>query len=267
MAVSYPLYDEPVSFTWLDIRNPDYEQGVITEGLAENEVYKAASELTGINVEWDLRMDGATTYALMIAGGDYPDCWGSKLSDYYSSYDTALEEDVIIDLTDLISEYMPSYTAALAGDKNLESTSYTEDGKRLAVYPINTGYTQFGGQIRGDIVDKLGLELPETFDDMYDMLKAMKSEYPDSQPLILSKDGSQNCSWLGGGLWHHDHGVLAALCADEPVPCGRRCKAGAFGAGVQGISGDDLQVVFRGPDLSGLLHQRGHGPAPGRHRL
>lgn len=200
MTVSYPLYDEPVSFTWLDIRNPDYEQGVITEGLAENEVYKAASELTGINVEWDLRMDGATTYALIIAGGDYPDCWGSKLSDYYSSYDTALEEDVIIDLTDLISEYMPSYTAALAGDKNLESTSYTEDGKRLAVYPINTGYTQFGGQIRGDIVDKLGLELPETFDDMYDMLKAMKSEYPDSQPLILSKDGSQNCSWLGGGL-------------------------------------------------------------------
>lgn len=62
-------------------------------------------------------MDGATTYALMIAGGDYPDCWGSKLSDYYSSYDTALEEDVIIDLTDLISEYMPSYTAALAGDQ------------------------------------------------------------------------------------------------------------------------------------------------------
>lgn len=199
-TVSYPLYEEPVSFTWLDIRNPDYEQGVITEGLAENEVYKAASELTGIHVEWDLRMDGATTYALMIAGGDYPDCWGSKLSDYYASYSTALEEDVIIDLTDLIDAYMPNYTAALASEKNLEATSYTEDGMRLAVYPINTGYTQFGGQIRGDIMEKLGLEHPETFDDMYDLLKVMKSEYPESQPLILSKDGSQNCSWLGGGL-------------------------------------------------------------------
>lgn len=200
ITVSYPIYEEPVSFTWLDIRNTDYEQGVITEGLAENEVYKAVSELTGINVEWDLRMDGPTTYALMIAGGDYPDCWGSKLSDYYSSYETALDEDVIIDLTDLIDEYMPNYVATLAADKNLEDTSYSERGMRLAVYPIQTGYTQFGGQIRGDIVEKLGLELPETFDDMYDMLKTMKSEYPDSQPLILSKDGSQNCSWLGGGL-------------------------------------------------------------------
>ena len=88
-TVSYHLYEEPVSFSWLDIRNPDYEQGVVTEGLAENEVYKAASELLGIQVDWQLRMDAATTYALIIAGGDYPDCWGSKLSDYYSSYETA----------------------------------------------------------------------------------------------------------------------------------------------------------------------------------
>ena len=73
-TVSYPIYEEPVSFTWLDIRNPDYEQGVVTEGLAENEVYKAASELLGIRVDWQLRMDAATTYALIIAGGDYPDC-------------------------------------------------------------------------------------------------------------------------------------------------------------------------------------------------
>lgn len=198
--ISYPLYEEPVSFTWLDIRNTDYEQGVVTEGLAENEVYKAASELLGIEVEWDLRTDAATTYALIIAGGDYPDCWGSKLTDYYSSYEAAYEEDVIIDLTELIEMYMPNYTAALAQDDKLKESSYTDNGYQLAVYPIQTGYTQFGGQIRRDIVDELGLDLPETFDDMYEMLKAMKFEYPESQPLILSKDGSQNCSWLGGGL-------------------------------------------------------------------
>ena len=56
-----------------------------------------------------------------------------------------------------MDEYMPNYTAALAEDKNLEATSYTDSGRRLAIYPINTGYTQFGGQVRGDIVDKLKL--------------------------------------------------------------------------------------------------------------
>lgn len=199
-AIQYPLYEEPVSFTWLDIRNPDYEQGVITEGLAENEVYRRASEITGINVEWDLRMDGPTTYALMIAGGDYPDCWGSKLTDYYATYEAAYEEEVIIDLTDLVEEYMPNYLAALGSEKGLLESCYSDQGRMLAIMPINTGYTQFGGQVRGDIMEKLGLEMPETFDDMYNVLRAMKSAYPDSQPLILSKDGSQNCSWLGGGL-------------------------------------------------------------------
>lgn len=199
-AVTYPLYDEPVSFSWLDIVNPDYTQGIITEDLAENEVYRAASELTGIQIEWDLRMDASTTYALIIAGGDYPDCWGSKLSDYYSSFETALDDEVIIDLTDLIEEWMPNYSSLLSNDPNLSKTSFTENGYHLSVMPIMRGYTQFGGQIRGDIVEELNLTLPETFDDMHDLLLSIKDAYPDSQPLILSKDGSQNCSWLGGGL-------------------------------------------------------------------
>lgn len=204
-AISYPLYEEPVSFTWLDIVNNDYNQGVVTEDLAENEVYKAVSEITGINVEWDLRMDAATVYALMIAGGDYPDCWGSKLTDYYSNFVTAYDEEVVMDITDLVQEYMPNYLTVLE-DNGLVASAYAENGMILCVMPVQTGYTQFGGQIRGDIMEKLGLEMPETFDDMYEVLKAMKAEYPDSQPMILSKDGSQNCSWLGGGL-----GVMTTL--------------------------------------------------------
>lgn len=198
-AIVYPLYEDPVSFTWLDIVNTDYNQGVVTEDLAENEVYKAVSEITGINVEWDLRMDAATTYALMIAGGDYPDCWGSKLTDYYSNFVTAYEEEVVADITDLVTEYMPNYISVLE-EADLLDAAYADNGMILCVKPIQTGYTQFGGQIRGDIMDKLGLDMPETFDDMYEVLKTMKAEYPDSQPMILSKDGSQNCSWLGGGL-------------------------------------------------------------------
>lgn len=204
-AISYPLYEEPVSFSWLDIVNPDYNQGVVTEDLAENEVYKAISEITGINVEWDLRMDAATTYALMIAGGDYPDCWGSKLTDYYSNFVTAYDEEVVADITDDVLEYMPNYISVLE-ENDLLDAAYAENGMILCVMPIQTGYTQFGGQIRGDIMEELGLEMPETFDDMYEVLKAMKSAYPDSQPMILSKDGSQNCSWLGGGL-----GVMTTL--------------------------------------------------------
>ena len=121
-------------------------------------------------------MDASTTYALIIAGGDYPDCWGSKLSDYYSSFETALDDEVIIDLTDLIEEWMPNYSSLLSNDPNLSKTSFTENGYHLSVMPIMRGYTQFGGQIRGDIVEELDLTLPETFDDMHDLLLSIKDE-------------------------------------------------------------------------------------------
>ena len=44
----------------------------------------------------------------------YADCWGSKLTDYYATYEAAYEEEVIIDLTDLVEEYMPKYLGALS---------------------------------------------------------------------------------------------------------------------------------------------------------
>ncbi len=146
----YSIYEAPVSFTWLAIRNVDYEQGVITDGLAENEVYQYISELLGIHIEWDLRMDASTVYPLMIAGGDYPDCWGSKLGDYYPSFDTALEEEIIISLDAYMDDYLPNYKQALL-DYGLYEAAQADNGF-LGVLPINTGYTQFGGQIRGDIL-------------------------------------------------------------------------------------------------------------------
>ncbi|MBP2708535.1 extracellular solute-binding protein [Microbispora sp. RL4-1S] len=36
--------------------------------------------------------------------------------------------------------------------------------------------------VRTDILDKLGLKIPQTWDDVHAMLKAMKEEYPDSYP-------------------------------------------------------------------------------------
>lgn len=37
--------------------------------------------------------------------------------------------------------------------------------------------------IRTDIMEKLGLEVPATWDDLYTVLKAMKEEYPDQYPM------------------------------------------------------------------------------------
>ena len=37
--------------------------------------------------------------------------------------------------------------------------------------------------VRTDILDKLDLQVPKTWDELYTVLKAMKAAYPDSYPL------------------------------------------------------------------------------------
>lgn len=49
--------------------------------------------------------------------------------------------------------------------------------------------------IRTDIVEELGFEIPETWDEMYELLKAMKEAYPDVYPFSDSNK-------LGGTLNH-----------------------------------------------------------------
>ena len=43
-----------------------------------------------------------------------------------------------------------------------------------------------GGLIlREDYLESKGLEAPKTFDDLYEILKAYKADYPDSYPLTI----------------------------------------------------------------------------------
>ena len=106
---------------------------------------------------------------------------------------TLWEEDgVIIDLTDLIPEYMPNYYAAIQEVPYWEPT-LSIDGKMYYISDIQHGVIYQGPNIRGDWLEAAGLEKPATLDELYTVLKYFKEH-------DMNGNGDVNDEWPMSGL-------------------------------------------------------------------
>ena len=115
-----------------------------------------------------------TTYLeklnVVIAGGDYPDLfkamWADNIKEYY-------EDGLLVNIDELAKENhftnLQAYLDEARGYQNL--TAY--DGDFYAI-PMKIGVYQHGLWYRKDWLDKLGLEVPKTMDEFYQVAKAMK---------------------------------------------------------------------------------------------
>lgn len=131
--------------------------------------------------------DAATKVSLMFAAPDtLPDVlYGS----YKPGSDTHVLEGALIAFDDM-KEYMPNYNAWV------ESLSEEEFANKVAIRKAYDGkiyYTPVEGRensqnvrawiYRKDIFEKHNLEVPETFDELYEVCKQLKELYPDSYPM------------------------------------------------------------------------------------
>ena len=80
----------------------------------------------------------------------------------------AMADGVILDLTDLINEYCPNLKAYLEANPDVDRQVKMDSGKYYvfpSVKEIDEGCTCMGPMLRKDLLDKLGLEVPETIDE------------------------------------------------------------------------------------------------------
>ncbi|MEU6371732.1 extracellular solute-binding protein [Streptomyces sp. NPDC046909] len=121
-----------------------------------------------------------------------------------------------------VSEYvhlMPNYQAKVKKwqlEPELDSIRQS-DGKYYLLpglhEKVKSGYSL---SFRTDTLEKLGLTLPETWDQVYDVLKALKSEYPDKYP--WSDRWSTNSPFPCGALFQYlgqAYGVKAGWAYDN----------------------------------------------------
>lgn len=141
--------------------------------------YATLEKMTNVHI--DFTATGADVvqekFQLMMATQDYTDMFFNCL-DYYSGGITkAIEDDAFIDLSSY-TDLMPNYMALMDQDPEFKKANYTDEGQlgQFLSYGENVTLTQ-GFVVRQDWLDALNLEKPETYDQWYDVLVALKNEH------------------------------------------------------------------------------------------
>ena len=198
----YPLAGERETVTiWNSINT---NLGFVTH-VSDFKAYDTAEEATNIHVEWDDCMQSAATEKinLMIASGDWPDM-NCSFSNYSGTLQSALDDDVIVVLNDYIDQYCPNYKAWLYSAQDYYLDGQNDDGQNLAWYIISAQNISISGWwMRSDYLEKLNMDVPETFDEFEAFFEACKNEFGCDSPVAINQEaGGSVCAtgWnLAGG--------------------------------------------------------------------
>ena len=179
---AYPFKEEVTLDIWMPSNSI---LASVCSDLNDQRVFNQVEELTGINLNFIVPTLGeeSTDFNLMIASGELPDIIVDA-NRYTGGIAAGLNEGAYLDLTDIVDEYMPNYSAWRNSDEERRKTSMTDEGLLGAVYgeaPYNE-WCWFGLLIKQEALDKTGLPVPETVDELHDFLVACK-EAGYSQPL------------------------------------------------------------------------------------
>lgn len=171
----FPIVDEPVTLKFMTGKTP-----TTAEDYNKVRIWEEYQDETNIEIDWGLTpKEGLTEKRnLSLGGGNLPDAYhtaGMPVMDLLKYG----EQGTFLELTDLIEEYMPNLTALLDEYPDIrKGITFPDDG----IYGLPTIYDPefpsllIGAKfwIREDWLDELDMDLPETTDEFYEYLKAVK---------------------------------------------------------------------------------------------
>lgn len=167
-------------------------------------IWEWYEEKTNIHVNWTTVDSEAIKerFPLIMASGDYGEAlYGMAIKSTdeikYGS------QGILIPLEDLIDLYAPNIKAFLDSDPAIRKTYTAPDG-HIYTFPAGTDRTVFLNAyhtINVHWLDVLGLDMPESIDDLYNVMKAFKTGDPngngkaDEIPMCLDLKGSFTSIW------------------------------------------------------------------------
>ncbi|MFD7708881.1 extracellular solute-binding protein [Streptomyces sp. NPDC059786] len=202
---------KPLSFSLLHNNNPVYPR---KDGWL---FWKELTERTGITLKpVDVPLsDYEKKRSLLIGAGDAPFLIPKT---YHPSEVAFVSSGAILPVSDY-TQLMPNFRNKVRRWKlepELDSIRQS-DGKYYLLPGLHekpkSGYSL---SLRTDVLDRLGLGLPGTWDEVYDVLKALRAEYPDRYP--FSDRWSTNTPFPAAALLSYlgqAHGVRAGWSYDN----------------------------------------------------
>ncbi|MGX7198549.1 ABC transporter substrate-binding protein [Enterococcus nangangensis] len=143
----------------------------------------ALTEKTDVTIDPTIipRSDYEQKRSLLISSGDAP----YVITKTYPGQETPfVSSGTILPISDYV-EYMPNYQAKVE-QWDLQDTIDTlkqSNGKYYLLPGLHEVVWQdYTLAYRTDILEENGLDIPETWDDFYTVLKTLKEKYPDSYP-------------------------------------------------------------------------------------
>ena len=196
-----PLTEEGATLTFWT-QSPGGAVSQLHPSYTEFHHFQHAAERTGVTldfIEADF-MTASEKFNLMIAAQDYPDIFGSFSSLYTAGADHAIEEEIIIALEEY-EDLFPHYQKYRTSTTFLTTATTTPEGHISGFYELMSDFIGpfFGMMGRGDWIEEIGLGMPETYDELHDVLLAMKNNYGCTTALMLDQAAVGNDNFLAAG--------------------------------------------------------------------
>lgn len=200
---TYPISQEKITLSlW-------YPQGGSMGELADfndGEFWKWYEEKTNIHIDFIVPASGTEkdSFQLLFASDNIPDMVNSQPASY--SYrggeDKAIEDDYFINMADYL-DMAPNYVSWLNSHEDFGRAAYSDTGKMYGMWGVwdtmeENAYADQGLAIRKDFLDKVGLDVPETYDEWETVLTAFKDKLNIDAPLYTSKFGIDHGDFMAG---------------------------------------------------------------------
>lgn len=165
-------------------------------------IMKELEEKHNIKINWQVyyNSDWTEQKSLLLASGDLPDAFFGSIC--LTETDIAQNKDYFVELTDGIENNMPNLKAIFEKEPELKAAAMNRDGeiyslvKKLPLRPkvANAMY------INKEWLDNLGLDMPTTYEELTDVLKAFKEQDADGDGDPNNEIPYTNAGSLSGDL-------------------------------------------------------------------
>lgn len=176
-ATGFPIVKEPITIKIMAKVNPS-----ASPVFADMQYFKNLEKLTNIKISWDTvsSADFSQKTSLMYASGEYPDAimGGSSVADE-EKY--GVDQKILIPIEQYVNSIMPNYKKALETKSEFKKISTATDGHMYSTMSLYEMGYEAGGHyfINKKWLDKLGLKVPKTVDELENVLTAFKTKDPN----------------------------------------------------------------------------------------
>jgi putative aldouronate transport system substrate-binding protein len=199
---TYPLTDTKITLSMWD---PNASSMGTLADRNEGEFFQWYEQKTNIHIDFTIPATGteAEAFNLLFTSNKLPDILGvyTTQEKYRDGMDAAINDGYIVNMADYLED-APNYCSWINNIDTAKKDVFTDSGKMYGMWGfwdnMKNGYADQGISVRKDFLDKVGMDIPTTYDEWETVLTAFKDKLGIEAPLFTSKYGIDNGEFMAG---------------------------------------------------------------------